>query len=128
MTLADVAQQIAEGEWHVASRDGELLGALRLMWSDEPVWHDDNAFAAYVHGLMVPRRHAGAGVGAALLSWAEEQARGRDAPALRLDCVEDNTRLKDHYLSLSFTEVGRRDFDGPWYSAALFEKRLISGS
>jgi GNAT superfamily N-acetyltransferase len=122
--LAEVARQVADGEWYVASRGEALLGALRLLWSDEPVWEKDNAFAACVHGLMVSRQHTGAGIGKALISWAEEQARARSAPALRLDCVETNTRLRLYYESLGFHEVGRRDFDGPWYSAALFEKRL----
>lgn len=29
------------------------------------------------------------------------------------------------YADLGYRQVGRRDFDGPWFSAALFEKQLI---
>lgn len=124
VSLSDVVQQVADGEWRVVrGRDG-LQAALRLLWSDEPVWQDQNTFAAYVHGLMVDRAHAGQGVGAALLRWAEGQARQAEAPCLRLDCVESNTRLRAFYAALGFEEVDRRDFDGPWFSAVLLEKRL----
>jgi len=124
VSLADIAKQIRDGEWHVVSDAESLLGALRLLWSDEPVWQQDNEFAAYVHGVMVPRSKAGEGTGAALLSWAERQAESRDAQALRLDCVETNARLRAYYSALGFREVGRREFDGPWYSATLLEKTL----
>lgn len=124
VSLSDVERQVADGEWRVVrDRDG-LQAALRLLWSDEPVWQHQNTFAAYVHGLMVHRAAAGHGVGAALLRWAEVQARQAEAPYLRLDCVESNTRLRAFYAALGFEEVGRRDFDGPWFSAVLLEKRL----
>ncbi len=127
VALADVVREISDGDWHVASEGKSLLGALRLLWSDAPVWQHDNEFAAYVHGLMVPRSNAGEGIGAALLSWAEQQAKSRDARTLRLDCVETNARLRAYYSALGFREVGQRDFDGPWYSATLFEKALRDG-
>jgi len=124
VSLSDVVQQVAKGEWRVVRGSDGLQAALRLLWSDEPVWQQQNAFAAYVHGLMVHRAHAGYGVGAALLRWAEGQARQAGAPSLRLDCVESNARLRAFYAALGFEEVGRRDFDGPWFSAVLLEKQL----
>lgn len=124
VALVDVEQQIAAGEWHVLrSASGGLRAALRLLWSDEPVWHDRNAYAAYVHGLMVSRTEAGCGLGAALLSWAEQQACHAGAPALRLDCLETNAVLRDYYRTLRFQEVGRQDFeDGP--SSVLWERAV----
>jgi len=38
--------------------------------------------------------------------------------------VEANTRLRRFYTDQGYRQVGRRDFDGPWFSAALFEKPL----
>ncbi|TWP34137.1 hypothetical protein [Leekyejoonella antrihumi] len=38
--------------------------------------------------------------------------------------MESNTVLCDYYTSQGYTHVGRRDFEGPWFSAALFEKTL----
>jgi len=124
VNLTDVDHQVAGGQWRVVRGREGLQAALRLLWSDEPVWQDQNTFAAYVHGLMVTRAEAGRGLGAALLRWVEEQAREAEAPCLRLDCVESNTRLRGYYAALGFAEVGRRDFDGPWFSAVLLEKRL----
>lgn len=122
VSLDDIGRQIVNSEWHVASEGESLLGVLRVLWADEPIWQHQDEFAAYVHGLMVPRERAGQGLGAALLLWAEDQARCRGARALRLDCVEANTRLRQYYSALGFQEVGRRDFEGHWYSATLLEK------
>lgn len=47
---------------------------------------------------------------------------GKTLPSLRLVCVEANLRLREYSASLGFREVGRGDFDGPWYSATLSEK------
>lgn len=127
--LGELERQVAANEWHVVrSPSGHLRAALRLLWSDEPVWREQNALAVYVHGLMVNRADAGLGLGAALLAWAEQQAREKSAPLLRLDCVESNKDLRRYYCALGFLEVGRRDFDGPWYSAVLLEKKLRLGT
>jgi GNAT superfamily N-acetyltransferase len=67
VTRADVDRQIAAGHWHLLHRDGQVVGALRLLWSDDTVWAPDDMSAAYVHGLMVRRDSAGQGVGALLL-------------------------------------------------------------
>jgi GNAT superfamily N-acetyltransferase/ubiquinone/menaquinone biosynthesis C-methylase UbiE len=122
--LSDVRRQVSQGEWQVLRTATGLAGAMRLLWSDEPVWRDENAFGAYVHGLMVDRAAAGRGVGTQLLDWAEAQAREVGAPVLRMDCVESNSRLRRYYAEGGFSEVGRRDFDGPWHSAVLLEKVL----
>ena len=125
--LPDVQRQVEAGEWHVVrSSPGYLSAALRLLWADEPVWQHQHGHAAYVHGLMVARWQAGQGLGSALLGWAEQEARTASVPALRLDCVETNLALRTYYKQRGFTEVGRRDFDGPWYSAVLLEKVLRS--
>lgn len=120
-----IGAQVDDGQWHVAvTAAGDVVGGLRLLWADEEVWQGDHAFAAYVHGLTVDRRFAGAGAGARLLVWAERQAVAAGAPMLRLDCVESNAGLRAYYARLGFREVGRRDFDGPWLAATLLEKRL----
>jgi ribosomal protein S18 acetylase RimI-like enzyme len=121
----EVERQVAAAEWRVV-RDpsGDLAAALRLLWSDEVVWQHQHGRGAYVHGLMVARHGAGRGLGTALLAWAEQRAQAARVPVLRLDCVESNEVLRRYYRRLGFVEVGRRDFDGPWYSAVLLEKVL----
>lgn len=126
VTRDDVARQVQDGEWHVLpGADGAVVGALRLLWSDAPVWQDEDCFAAYVHGLMVDRDHAGRGLGDGLLGWVEQQARTRGASLFRLDCCESNGSLRNYYARQGFLEVGRRDVDGAWYSATLLEKQLL---
>ncbi len=121
----EVARQVDAGEWHVLRDGDDLAGALRLLWSDEQVWQHENRFAAYVHGLMVNRTHAGHGVGAGLLRWAADQGRNAGADELRLDCNENNSRLRDYYAGQGFHEAGRRDFDDVWFSVVLLTKPLI---
>ena len=119
-----IGRQVDDAQWHVGESAGALAGGLRLLWADEEVWQADHAYAAYVHGLTIDRRYAGRRVGERLLAWAGEQGRAAGAPALRLDCVESNAGLRAYYRRLGFTEVGRRDFDGPWLPATLLEKAL----
>lgn len=47
------------------------------MWGPQP------PDAAYVHGLVIDRNHAGLGLGRALLDWAGQQARQAGRSQLR---------------------------------------------
>lgn len=105
----------------VAGRRGVEAG-LRLLWADAAIRPDDGVRSVYVHGLMTDRRLAG--LGARLLDWAAATGHEAGATAVRLDCVEGNERLRRYDLDLGFREVGRRDFDGPFFSTALLEKTL----
>lgn len=124
VTVEEVRGQVEAGQWHVVREAGAPVAALRLLWQDELVWGPQPPVAAYVHGLVVSQRHHGEGVGTALLRWAAEQARGRSRSLLRLDCSEDNQALRRYYELQGFDTVGRRDFDGRWYSVVLLERRL----
>lgn len=94
---------------------GVVVGALRLVWDDEPVWGPQPPDAAYVHGLVIDRRHAGQGLGRSLLDWSARQARQAGRRWVRLDCGEDNGVLRGYYQRQGFVSVGRRDFDAAWY-------------
>ena len=125
----EITEQIQAGQWHVV-RDPAMgvAAAVRLLWADPEVWGADDTPAVYVHGLMVHRSAAGRGLGAFLLDWATEGGQAAGAEVIRLDCVESNTALRTFYQRQEFQEVGRRDFDGPWYSATLLERTLQAGS
>jgi GNAT superfamily N-acetyltransferase len=125
ITLAGVTSQARAGEWHLASDNGVACATLRLLWSD-PLWTGIGTQrpAVYVHGLVIDRAYAGQGLGARLLDWAADQGRRAGAEVLRLDCVEINPALRSYYARLGFRQVGRRDFDGPWHSAALLERDI----
>ena len=88
-----------------------MLVALRFLWSDPLFWGEPSDDAAYVHGLVIDRRHAGEGLGAAALRWAEDKARAAEKPYLRLDHAADNARLARYYRERGFVERGRREFD-----------------
>jgi len=127
VTLQQVRGQAGAGEWFVVRSGRSVVGALRLLWDDEQAWGWRPPDAAYVHGLVVDRAHAGLGWGRALLEWAGQQARQAGRRQLRLDCNEDNAALTAYYHRQGFKTVGRRDFDGRWYSVVLLNKALDQG-
>jgi len=108
----------------VLRRAGTVVAGLRLLAADEPVWGLQPANAAYLHGLVVARRHAGEELGAALLNWAERHARVAGLSYLRLDCLASNAALRGYYAAAGFEEAGYRDFDSLRRTLARLEKRL----
>jgi len=121
--IGTIRGQIDAGEWFLHRWSGTVLVALRFLWSDPVFWGEQPDDAAYVHGLMIDRRHAGEGLGAAALRWAEERARRGDRTYLRLDHAADNPRLAQYYREQGFVERGRRQFDA-WGPVTLVEKVL----
>lgn len=123
--LDEVLQQVAAGEWQVLRSDAAApVAALRLVWDDAAIGGVQPPIAGYVHGLVVDRALRGRGVGEALLRWAGAQVAARGRSLLRLDCGEENAVLRRYYGRQGFQVVGRRDFDGRWYSAVLLERDL----
>jgi GNAT superfamily N-acetyltransferase len=118
-----VREQIEAGEWFLYRRHGRVLVALRFLWSDPLFWGEQPDAAAYVHGLVIDRRHAGEALGEAALGWAEQKALAVGRTYLRLDHAADNPRLARYYRELGFVERGRREFD-PWGPVTLVEKVL----
>lgn len=129
VSLATYVRSASAGELQVVRDNGHVIAGLRLAWSDEEIWADA-APAAYVHGLVVARTHAGNGLGAALLSWVAERSTERGADLVRLDCVAANTELCAYYRRLGFVGAGLRDFgpDSRWRPVHRFEKRVGTAS
>lgn len=122
-------KQVANGEWWVLDDHiGPIAGLVRLVWSDPAIWDDlvrpDAEDGGYIHGLMVARSHAGLGVGAQLVAWAEHRIEANGRTYARLDCGAENGRLRAYYRSLGFAERAERTFDGPWGTLMRFEKTL----
>ena len=103
-----ISKQIEAAEWFVHRGAGSVVAALRFLWSDPLFWGEQPGDAAYVHGLMIDRRSAGEGLGAAALDWAEERARAAGRTYLRLDHAADNKRLARYYRERGFIERGCR--------------------
>ena len=120
--LDEIERQIRNSEWHVVRDERDLAAGVRLLWQDDDFWGVQPPTAAYVHGLMVDRRHAGRRLGRSLIAWAGGQAQRAGRSLLRLDCAEDNLALHRYYTDQGFKVVGRRDFDSRWSSVVLLEK------
>lgn len=120
------AEVLANGRWFVSlDTHDRIVAAATCETRDELVWPDDPpGEARYIHGFMTDRSVARPGDGAALLRWLERLSAREGARFVRLDCVETNPRLRQFYRDQGYAEVGRREFPGHWYSAALFEKAL----
>jgi len=93
------------GGMHIAERDGEPAGAISVGPAHDyvtPATEPD----LYVQALVTDRRHAGHGVGRALLDWAADQARTQGLGLLRVDCYAGGDgRLVAFYESCGFSRV-----------------------
>jgi GNAT superfamily N-acetyltransferase len=97
--------------------------------NEQPVWPTDKRCAAalYVRRVIVSRRYAGYGLGAALLDWAAEVARrDYEATLIRIDVWTTNLDLHAYYEGQCFTRRAGRD---PreltnYPSQALFEREV----
>jgi len=124
---------IRRGETWLVRVDGAISGTVTLDWAD-PIWGDVGGAAAYVHRMAVRRQAAG--LGAAILAWAADTARQRGRPALRLDCVAFNPRLRAYYEAAGFVHrgdvtvagaPGQRLDTGPTVLVSRYELRLGAG-
>jgi ribosomal protein S18 acetylase RimI-like enzyme len=81
--------------------------------------------AGYIHAVAVRREHAG--IGRALIAWAERAVRDAGRPFLRLDCMRDNARIRRYYEELGFERRGDVVV-GDHFDASLYEKRVHAES
>ena len=113
-------------------RDGRNIAATITIDPDEPldlnerpVWPSDKSQkpALYVRRVIVSRRYARHGLGAALLDWAADMAR-RDhrAELIRIDVRTTNWKLHAYYERQRFTRCPDPQGLGDYPSQALFER------
>jgi len=120
-------------------RDGTTVVATITIDTDEPldlnersVWPTDKSQrpTLYVRRVIVSRRYARIGLGAALMDWAADVAR-RDhgAELIRIDVRTTNLKLHAYYEGQRFTRCPDPQGLGDYPSQALFERRVdVSGS
>jgi GNAT superfamily N-acetyltransferase len=124
-SVARMRTWVDRGDVYVHRREGRIVAAVAVLEKDPDIWGDQPADAAYVHLLMVDRAHAGAGLGAAALSYAEGRARDLGAHRARLDAVASNPWLRRWYEDRGYEVVGSRSFEDPGpFGSLLFEKPL----
>jgi ribosomal protein S18 acetylase RimI-like enzyme len=112
---------VRRGDFYLASFDGELAATLALLWSDPAFWGEQPDDAGYLHALAVRRTHAGRGLGARLLDWAEAEVVARGRTYLRLDCLAENDALRRYYQAPGFEPRGEVEVDD--LVALRFERR-----
>lgn len=97
--------------------------------NEQPVWpgHKSGEPALYVRRVIVSRKHAGLGLGAALLDWAATTAhRDHKATLIRIDVWTTNRDLHAYYERQHFTRCEGRDPRelSNYPSQALFERQV----
>ena len=115
-------------------RDGTTIAATITIDTDEPldknehpVWPQDTSErpVLYVRRVVVSRRYARLGLGAALLDWAAGVAeRDHQAELVRIDVRTTNKRLHDYYRGQHFVRCADPQGLGDYPSQALFERRV----
>jgi GNAT superfamily N-acetyltransferase len=114
----EIEQMIASDELYLALSQQVVVGAFKL--NDKDHHWDNDGTALYVHAFAVHRKFKGQGIGQVMLDWAADEARRQGKQYLRLDCMNENARLKQYYAEASFESRGQHS-DG-W--SALFERKL----
>jgi GNAT superfamily N-acetyltransferase len=115
-----------DGTTTAATITVDTQGPLAL--NEQPVWPADKLreSALYVRRVIVRRRYAGRGLGAALLDWAADTARRNHETALiRIDVWTTNLNLHAYYIGQRFTPCEGRDPGelANYPSQALFERK-----
>ena len=117
----EIEELIHSGELYLAltQDEREVAGAFKLKGRDHH-WADDGG-ALYVGAFAVNRKFKGQSIGQAMLNWAADEGRRRGKQTLRLDCMNENARLKQVYLDAGMEPRPQNPQYG-W--SALFERKL----
>ncbi|MGI9616098.1 MAG: GNAT family N-acetyltransferase [Acidimicrobiales bacterium] len=105
-----VEPDLVDGSTFLVLYAHDPIATITITESD-PVWPDDDVRAHYLHRFAVRRSHAG--VGAAVLDWADARAGRAGAHVLRLDCIASNTALRDYLEAAAFRRQGYHTVSGP---------------
>lgn len=102
--------------------DGAPLGALVLVPDHPPHVAPIAEPERYIDALVTSRRHAGLGVGSALVAAAVQETRAAGVQMLRVDCWADAPPLIAWYERQGFTKTSGFDVDG--WRGQVFELRV----
>ncbi len=117
-----IAERIRLGEVYLAKQNQQSIATITLQWSDRFFWVDDDTDAGYIHKLAINPAYTGTGLGRRLLEWAEQATKAAGKNCLRLDCMYENTKIRQYYEDAGFEYRG--EVRGVGWRAALYEKLL----
>jgi GNAT superfamily N-acetyltransferase len=122
-----VRRGLRMGKTWIAEEDGHSVATVtyrphgnQMLWTRE----EDRTPAVYVSRLIVTRRAAGRGIGAAMIDWAAAQAvRDWNAQWVRIDVWTTNVALRNYYEKRGFRLCRIAPFKAEDYpSGALLQK------
>ncbi|MEO3750655.1 GNAT family N-acetyltransferase [Streptomyces sp. B6B3] len=117
-----VGEIVRSGTPWLAEIDGQPVGTITLSPEHSPYVAPPPEPEVYVHLLVTDRRHAGRGIGAALLAHAVAEARREGVGLLRVDCYAgDDGRLVEFYRGQGF-EPTERFTVGDWPGQLLAQR------
>lgn len=122
-----ITRSIRAGEtWLALDNSDNPVGTIAVdLVPDAGLWTPEELAESYIiHRMMVPRSHAGQGIGAAMVEFADEIARKHGRRKLVLDAWDTNKRLHRYYQSLGFRYV--RTVQNHWTPSATLFERLVS--
>ena len=94
--------------FRIAEAEDVPVGYLKLGPMKLPI--EPNGPALLLDQLYILKEHHGTGIAHALMDWAIEEARRRDAEELYLTVYIDNDRARRFYDRYGFEDVGRYAF------------------
>ena len=111
-----VERDIALGQSRAAEIDGEIAGTFALIADGEPTYDriedghwltgDDNRRYLAVHRVAVAVKYRGSGVSKAIMTCAEESARGLGLSSVRIDTHEGNAVMRRMLEKNGFAACG----------------------
>lgn len=102
--LVDYAQAVREHEvWVLEADDGRIVGVIELVGHPDHLW---------VENVAIEPRDQGRGHGRRLLVHAEDEARRRGLPEVRLLTNERYARNIAMYLHYGYVETHREPYQG----------------
>lgn len=108
----DIMASINSGTALLIVRDEEVVGTVTVQLTpdewDIHIWGgqylEDSVF---LHRLVLNRSETGKGLGKTILKWIESNLEYPiDKKFIKLDCVGDNTKLNQYYLSNEYSFLG----------------------
>lgn len=111
--VADFRAQIEAGQVYVIEVGGDVAGFI-VLYQRRDHLHVENV-------AVFPARQ-GQGLGRALLSFAEDEARRRDLPTIELYTNVKMTENLDLYEWLGYVEIDRREEEG--FSRVFYRKQI----